>query len=237
MSFGVKRPGMVYGPRGGVTPGLFGIHIPIIDDVINTAGKIAAATGIPVVSQLGRAADLAVKDRQTATATKATSVPAVTRVSTPPIVEQASSQTPFPALPPAPGSIDINPPLAGAPGAGVNITTSRGQLQLGVAQQPAAASSSGGQMVQRGGGQLGPVSVQPAVFAETVHRCPTGWVLAIDNNCYPKSMVPRSMRKWKPRRKGPISRRKWKALLDADAAAKTAKRVAEKAGFITRKRK
>lgn len=233
MSFGAKRPGMVYGPRGEVIPGLFGIHIPIIDDVLNTAGKIAAASGIPGISTLGTAVDRAIKDRPAAgTATKAGSF---TRVSTPPIQERPSSQTPFPK-PPAPGSIDVNPPFAGEPGAGVNIDMGGTRLRLGVGQN---TGNGGGTAVARsnGGGALGPVSVAPARFSETVRRCPTGWVLAVDDNCYPKSMVPRKLRKWKPRRKPPISRKKWKALLDADAAQASAKRVAEKAGFVVRKRK
>ena len=229
MGFGVKRGGMVYGKRG-VTPGLFGIHIPIIDDVLNTAGKLAAATGLPGISQLGRAADLAVRDRPSAGATKSPST-AVQRVSSPPIIDQVpSSQTPFPSPPqqvPSTGArIDINPPFAGPPGVGVDFSAGAGRVP---------ATSSGAAM--NGNGKLGPVSVAPAVFSETVRRCPTGWVLAIDENCYPKSMVPRSMRKWKPRRKPPITRRKWKALLDAASAENAAKRVAEKAGFVVRKRK
>lgn len=227
MSFGVRRPGMIYGPRGRVTPGLFGIHIPIIDDVLNTAGKIAAASGIPGVSTLGTAVDRAIKDR--APAPNGTKAAGFTRVSTPPIQEAPpTSQTPFPK-PPAPGSIDVNPPFAGEPGVGVNIDTGGGRLRLGVGQ---TTSNGGGTAVatRSGGGLAGPVSVQPAVMTERVSRCPTGWVLAIDNMCYPKSMVPRKLRKWKPRRKGPISRRQWKALLDANSAKKAARRVAEKAG-------
>lgn len=73
--------------------------------------------------------------------------------------------------------------------------------------------------------------------AHTLKRCPGGFVLAIDNKCYPRSMVPRSWRKWKPRRKGPISYRDWKAVTRARSAEKRIKRVAEKAGLTTRKRK
>lgn len=71
--------------------------------------------------------------------------------------------------------------------------------------------------IRRKDGSVGPI-----------RRCPKGMVLAIDDRCYPKSMVSKKFRKWPPKTKPPVTRSEWKSLLDARKAAKGIKRMARK---------
>lgn len=91
---------------------------------------------------------------------------------------------------------------------------------------------------------LGPVQVAPKVVGtiqrkdgtvSQIHRCPRGMVLAKDMLCYPKSMVPKKFREWKPAKKPPISVRDWDALKRAKRAKNRAESVAREAGLYVRK--
>lgn len=47
-------------------------------------------------------------------------------------------------------------------------------------------------------GAMGMPAVTPEQSSQITLRCPRRYVLAIDNLCYPKGFIPRSLRKWKP---------------------------------------
>jgi len=163
--------------------------------------------------------------------------------STPPIaptgytVPVLTRPSPAATTPPAHTyGIDINPPFGGAPGAGINIGTGGSQFLLGIGQGLGqGAAQQAGQALQRRSGSslpmIGAVGMAPVVRTEAVSKCPPGYVLAVDGNCYPKSMVPRKWRKWKPRKKGPISAREWKTLKTANRVRKKAVKLAHEAGL------
>lgn len=71
----------------------------------------------------------------------------------------------------------------------------------------------------------------PMVKTEYRRVCPRGWVLAIDGNCYPKQMIPRSWRLHKPRPRPPITAADAKAIRRAASAKKRVERLGKKVGL------
>lgn len=63
-----------------------------------------------------------------------------------------------------------------------------------------------------------PGAVKPQSKNVRIRRCPKGYALAQDGNCYPKSMLPRGFRAWKPDPKPVVSRSDQKAIQRADRA-------------------
>lgn len=117
----------------------------------------------------------------------------------------------------------INPPFGGAPGVGI------GPVQIG-GPAPGAATS-----------QLpfvGAIGIQPeyrqratATVPQAYRRRGVRYVLAADGLFYPKQMVPKQYRAWKPDPKPPITVRDHKAIIRADSARKRVKSVAQRAGL------
>lgn len=99
------------------------------------------------------------------------------------------------------------------------------QLQAGV---PVPATRGGLPMV-------GTIGGAPMVEVRQHRRCPRGQVLAVDGNCYPRSMVPRSLRAWRPTPKPPVTRGDVVAINRAAAAKKRVRRLASKAGALPKR--
>lgn len=77
---------------------------------------------------------------------------------------------------------------------------------------------------------IGQIAVEPEVKSVDVRDCPTGMVLAIDGLCYPKQMVPKKWRMWKPEPRPVVSRADQKAIQRADRAKKRLVNLTKKAG-------
>lgn len=76
----------------------------------------------------------------------------------------------------------------------------------------------------------------PTVVPSQTLRCPRGMVLAIDNLCYLKQLLPRrsKLRKWRGAPRPPISAADWKRLRVAERVKDKAKDIADTAGFTCR---
>lgn len=117
----------------------------------------------------------------------------------------------------------INFPGTGAPGIGI------GPVTIG-APAPGAATSSLP--------FVGAIGIQPeyrnqaiATVPQEYRRRGVRYVLAADGLFYPRQMVPKQYRAWKPDPKPPITVRDHKAILRADSARKRVKNVAQRAGL------
>lgn len=118
----------------------------------------------------------------------------------------------------------INPPGAGAPGAGITLPPTG--LRIGVAEQGVRTNGRGAGLPM-----VGEIGGEPALMSQTVRRCPRGQVLAVDGRCYPRSMVPKSLRAWPADTKPPITRADMKAINRANAAKKRVRGLAGKVGY------
>lgn len=83
------------------------------------------------------------------------------------------------------------------------------------------------------------LGVQPTVVGQRVdangkqnpiRKCPKGFVLAFNDMCYPKQMLPRSFRKWKPAPRPAVSRRDQRAIRQADRARKRLIKLTKQSG-------
>lgn len=160
--------------------------------------------------------------------------------------ESAFAGDPAPA--PAIHAFPSTPPDTSGGFSGIKL----GPLELGT-HFPATPAPTGTQPVHTNGGGtlpiIGRIGFKPRTIGilnsnkehprpHPIKRCPRGYVLAVDKLCYPRRMVARQWRKWPPRRKPPISRREYRAILDAAAGRKKAEKVAKKAGLhVTRGRR
>lgn len=63
-----------------------------------------------------------------------------------------------------------------------------------------------------------------------IRRCPTGYVLAIDGNCYPRRVLPRALRKWKPAPRPAISHKQLRAVRTAEHLKKRLVELTKEAG-------
>jgi hypothetical protein len=117
----------------------------------------------------------------------------------------------------------LNLPGSGPPGFGY------GPVQIGGAAPGAATSTLP---------FVGAIGINPqwekrsvATVPEKYRRRGVRYVLAGDGLFYPRQMVPKQYRKWKPDPKPPITVRDNRAIIRADAARKRVKLVARKAGL------
>jgi hypothetical protein len=105
---------------------------------------------------------------------------------------------------------------------------------------PGGAHQGSGMIVSPGEGAVGQVgigAVNPAIFQETVHRCPRGMVLGIDNLCYHKKALTKATRKWNPGRRPLLTGGELNAISRAARAArrvKGAQKNLEKLGLLKR---
>lgn len=96
--------------------------------------------------------------------------------------------------------------LFGSRAGPTQIPFDRPGVQVGGYQvNPAGILPGGAPFIQRLA--TGSVAVSPAIVTKQRRVCPRGFVLAIDGNCYPKAMVPRKFRAWKPDPRPVFSRR------------------------------
>lgn len=109
-----------------------------------------------------------------------------------------------------------------------------GQVQiLGKCVDPTAALPGGQPMITpaggpSGGGMMGMPAFQPTTFYQSRLACPKRYVLAVDDLCYPKGFVPRSLRKWVPQPRPLLSAMDGKILNRAKSVQKKLRRVAGK---------
>jgi len=157
---------------------------------------------------------------------------AISKVATSPIARTSASLPQLPALQPVgmqqkdpitvTGSTSINLPGLGPKGAGISAS-------FGVNQ----ATTPSGKTRATGGASipmLGPIGVSPDVENIPTRKCPTGYVLAIDGLCYPKQMVPKAWRFWKPQPRPVVTRSDQKAIQKANSAKKRLVNLTKKAG-------
>lgn len=69
-------------------------------------------------------------------------------------------------------------------------------------------------------GAMGMPAVTPAQRQQVTLRCPKRYVLAVDDLCYPKGFIPRSLRKWAPDPKPMVSAMDAKIVRRAKAVQK-----------------
>lgn len=81
-----------------------------------------------------------------------------------------------------------------------------------------------------GGSNLMLGGVKPDEESVKIRRCPQGYALAIDGNCYPKAMLPKQFRMHKPEPKPVVSRSDQKAIRRADGARKRLVKITRDAG-------
>lgn len=113
---------------------------------------------------------------------------------------------------------------------GLPTTSSSWDVTLGgVPLIGGSRTTTGGAAPQVPAGALG-VGVAPTTKNVTVHKCPKGYRLAINGQCFPKSMVPRGLRKWKPEPRPIVSRSDQKAIHKADRARHRLVRITKDAG-------
>lgn len=143
---------------------------------------------------------------------------------------------------PAPGGSGCPP--------GHVLDTTTGQCKVagagGVVQRtlPGGATGmlQGGTPVVGGFGRPGVTPAQVGTITDRmgmvkpILRCPTGFVLGKDEICYVKSTIPAGFRKWKPKKRPPISAKDWRAMQVSERVQKKVKEVASKAGFTTAKK-
>lgn len=111
------------------------------------------------------------------------------------------------------GPVVVNPPFLGSPGMGTSLVP-----RVTVPQSRNGATTPSGRSYAQGGANLpmvGQIGTEPDVVNVPTRKCPRGNVLAFDGKCYPKRMVPKSLRFWKPGPKPPISAKDWKAATTA----------------------
>ena len=87
-------------------------------------------------------------------------------------------------------------------------------------------------------GAFGIPALEPAVFSQIRHQCPSGMVLGRDMLCYPKAVLRRDskFRKWRPGPRPLLSGGKRKAIRTARAAILEVKEVAKSLGVTVPKR-
>lgn len=88
-------------------------------------------------------------------------------------------------------------------------------------------------------GAFGLPATVPMSMPATRLRCPRGMVLAIDNLCYPRSVLPRRSknRKWRAARRPPVSNKTMRALAALDTVDDALKKLSKAGGFKPPKRK
>jgi hypothetical protein len=89
--------------------------------------------------------------------------------------------------------------------------------------------TAGGQAVQGG---FGLPAVTPTVFQQPIRRCPRGFVLGLDNLCYPKAILPRrsKLRKHRPPPRPAVTGGDVAAIRRADATRKRLVKLTKAAG-------
>lgn len=135
----------------------------------------------------------------------------------------------------------VNPPIFGEPGAGIDVTVGGVTVGAGVGEirelaQEGVAAARRARVNGRGLPMVGVIGGAPDVEMREHRVCPTGQVLALDGNCYPRAMVPKSLRAWPPGRKPPIMPSDWKALQRAETVRNKVKAIASTAGYTTKKK-
>lgn len=149
---------------------------------------------------------------------------------------------PMGAITGAIGAVAPRPRLV-KPGQGVefrgpSITTDRFGLQLPTLRigAPPGVREPRVNGAGRGLPMVGEIGAEPEVDVREHRVCPRGQVLAVDGRCYPRSMVPRSLREWVPTPRVPITRRDVVAIRRAASAQDRVKKLAGDVGFTCKKK-
>jgi len=125
---------------------------------------------------------------------------------------------------------DSPPPLPGVQGQGMipNDFTLPGLIDWG--KERLTAGTEAARLLTGGipGKALGGVAPRKKSVSTLV--CPTGYALAIDGVCYPKSQIPKQLRKWKPEPRPVVSRSDQKAITRSAAAKKRLVKITKAAG-------
>lgn len=124
--------------------------------------------------------------------------------------------------------VELRGPQITTPYGGVTMPT----LRLGAPPGERVAPSVDG----RGLPMVGEIGGVPAVDVREHRVCPRGQVLAVDGRCYPRSMVPRSLREWPKAPRVPITRTDVVAIRRAESARGRVKRLAGDVGFTCTKK-
>lgn len=93
-----------------------------------------------------------------------------------------------------------------------------------------SSSSGGGTQLPATKPGVGAVGVAPSVTSRKFSKCPKGYRLAVDGMCYPRAMIPRAFRKWKPEPRPIVSRADQKAIRKADHARHRLVRITKESG-------
>lgn len=94
----------------------------------------------------------------------------------------------------------------------------------GGGQQPPPGQQDGSRLRM-----VGRIGYNPTVKNIQRRTCQDGDVLAEDGKCYPKAMVPKKFREWRPAPKPKISRSDWKKVQRAATIEKRLKKMTKKA--------
>jgi hypothetical protein len=102
---------------------------------------------------------------------------------------------------------------------------------------PAGGGSVNGGLASQLGGRT--PAIVGSVNGNPIRRCQAGWVLAIDDNCYHRKILPRQFRKWAPAKRAKISAHDWKMMNKygpGGSKQKKVKEIAQAAGFACKKK-
>lgn len=125
------------------------------------------------------------------------------------------------------GSACVNLPFRGAPGVGVGTV---GVVEGNVISRRVLPIGGTGVAVQ---GAFGLPATVPDQIPSVRLKCPGRMVLAIDDLCYPKSVLPRRSlnRKWRGAPRPIVSNKTMRALKAQDDVGDALERLAESAGY------
>lgn len=108
--------------------------------------------------------------------------------------------------------------------------------QPAVVPETPSTNGTGARMGMFGAPAVPPFVVGQLAGGRPIRRCPRGTVLGMDDLCYAKGSIPRKYRKWKPRRRPPVTAADARAIRMADSAKNRVKKLAGKVGFSCKKR-
>lgn len=125
-----------------------------------------------------------------------------------------------------PRSGNIDPSAGGGRGSFLPATCPPGTVRVGDTCVAPGDAFPGGDPFTFGAGGVGTMgamgmpAVTPAQRQQVTLRCPRRYVLAVDDLCYPKGFIPRSLRKWAPDPKPMVSAMDAKIVRRAKAVQK-----------------
>lgn len=131
----------------------------------------------------------------------------------------------LPGLPAVPG---MEASVLGDLGQGLGNMLTGGYQTGRAAAESLTGPTGGGGIPTRHGVLQGRMA--PSVKVRRVHKCLAGYALARDGYCYPKAMLPRWARKWRPEPKPVLSHSTVKAIRKAEHARKRLVKLTKEAG-------